>query len=106
MKLRFQLEGAAAVQPFRSDPAKQARFEQFLKDKYQGGLRSSYVGDNRRTEIERAQERLDFEAAVEMTEKGNQSQKNSASVNENLDLVLTVGTRFTSGGVETMDLMV
>lgn len=98
------LEGVAAVQPFRSDPAKQARFEQFLKDKYQGGLRSSYVGDNRRTEIERAQERLDFEAAVEMTEKGSQSQKNSASVNENL--VLTVGTRFTSGGVETMDLMI
>lgn len=99
------LDGAAAVQPFQSDPAKQARFEQFLKDKYQGGLRSCYVGDDSRTEIERAQERLDFEAAVEITEKGSQSQKNSASVNENLDLVSTVGTRFTSGGIETMDSM-
>lgn len=100
------LEGAAAVQPFQSDPAKQARFEQFLKDRYQGGLRSSYVGDNSMTEIERAQERLDFESAVEMTEKRSLSQKNCAPVNENLDLVSTVGTRFTSGGVETMDSMI
>lgn len=99
------LDGAAAVQPFHGDPAKQARFEQFLKDKYQGGLRSCYVGDDSRTEIERAQERLDFEAAVEIIEKGSQSQKNSASVNENLDLVSAVGTRFTSGGIETMDSM-
>ena len=77
------LECAGVGQPFRSDPAKQERFEQFLKDKYQGGLRSNYVGDNNKTEIERAQERLDFEAA---TEKGSKSQKNSASANENLDL--------------------
>lgn len=100
------LEGAAAVKHFQSDPAKQARFEQFLKDKYQGGLRSSYVGDNSMTEIERAQERLDFESTVEMTEKQSLSQKSLAPVNENLDLISTVGTRFTSGGVETMDSMI
>ncbi|KAH9302240.1 hypothetical protein KI387_013823, partial [Taxus chinensis] len=95
------LEGAAAIRPFKADPSKQARFEQFLKDKYQGGLRSTHIEDNM-SELQRAQERVDFEAAAEMIAKGIQSKKNSVSSNQQLDLVSAVGNRFTSGGVEIM----
>lgn len=60
-----------SVKPFKSDPAKQERFEQFLKDKYHGGLRSTQSsGSNTMSEIDRARERLDFEAAAEAIEKG------------------------------------
>ena len=54
------------LQPFASDPAKQARYEQFLKDKYEGGLRNvQAAGRNGWTESERAQETLEFEAACQ-----------------------------------------
>lgn len=57
--------------PFSSDPARQARFEQFLKDKYKGGLRSANVAPtSTMSEADRARERLDFEAAAEAIEKG------------------------------------
>lgn len=59
------------AKPFKDDPAKQQRFEQFLKDKYQGGLRSTYSGgSSTMSEGDRARERLDFEAAAESIEKG------------------------------------
>lgn len=57
--------------PFSNDPAKQARFEQFLKDKYKGGLRSANVAPtSTMSEADRARERLDFEAVAEAIEKG------------------------------------
>ncbi|KAJ3692470.1 hypothetical protein LUZ60_012820 [Juncus effusus] len=69
----------SARRPFRSDPSKQERFEQFLKEKYQGGLRSSrsfstgtgLIGTaSILSEADRARERLDFESATESIEKG------------------------------------
>ncbi|CAM0912116.1 unnamed protein product [Alopecurus aequalis] len=59
--------------PFRSEPAKQARFEQFLKEKYQGGLRTAnLVPTSSMSEADRARERLDFEAAADAIEKGKE----------------------------------
>jgi len=57
--------------PFSNDPAKQVRFEQFLRDKYKGGLRAANVTPtSTMSEGDRARERLDFEAAAEAIEKG------------------------------------
>lgn len=59
--------------PFRNEPAKQARFEQFLKEKYQGGLRlANLVPTSSMSEADRARERLDFEAAADAIEKGKE----------------------------------
>lgn len=59
--------------PFRNEPAKQARFEQFLKEKYQGGLRlANIVPTSSMSEADRARERLDFEAAADAIEKGKE----------------------------------
>lgn len=59
--------------PFRNEPAKQARFEQFLKEKYQGGLRlANLVPTSTMSEADRARERLDFEAAADAIEKGKE----------------------------------
>ncbi|WVZ62848.1 hypothetical protein U9M48_012543 [Paspalum notatum var. saurae] len=57
--------------PFANDPAKQVRFEQFLRDKYKGGLRAANIAPaGAMSEADRARERLDFEAAAEAIEKG------------------------------------
>ncbi|XP_049935873.1 G patch domain-containing protein TGH isoform X2 [Nymphaea colorata] len=70
-KAASMLEVAKSAKPFKDDPAKQGRFEQFLKDKYEGGLRSTCSdGSNTMTETARAYERLDFEAAAENLGKG------------------------------------
>lgn len=62
------------LKPFKDDPAKQERFEQFLKDKYEGGLRSTDSrGMGTMSDDNRARERLDFEAAAEAIEKGEWS---------------------------------
>lgn len=56
--------------PFRNEPAKLARFEQFLREKYQGGLRpANFIPTSTMSEADRARERLDFEAAAETIEK-------------------------------------
>ncbi|KAJ6672589.1 hypothetical protein OIU85_013882 [Salix viminalis] len=60
------------AKPFQDDPGKQARFEQFLKEKYQGGIRSTVSsGASNMSEAARARERLDFEAAAEPLEGRN-----------------------------------
>lgn len=84
--------------PFRDDPAKQERFEQFLKDKYHGGLRSTDSGaGNNMSEAARARERLDFEAAAEAIEKGHwRKEFNEGSMESSS----TGGMQFTSGGIE------
>ncbi|XP_050377487.1 G patch domain-containing protein TGH [Argentina anserina] len=84
-------EMPVVAKPFMNDPAKQERFEQFLKDKYQGGLRSTESGRaSHMSEAARALERLDFEVAAEAIKKGKWSKEISTS--------LTGGMEFTSGG--------
>ena len=99
----YHFTGQAGIpeseKPFRNDPMKQARFEQFLKDKYQGGLRSSSTsaGAAAMSEEERARERLDFEATAEALSKGKTLAIPSAS---SLPLA---AVQFTSGSREVSD---
>lgn len=89
------------AKPYKDDPAKQERFEQFLKDKYQGGLRATDTGKATcMTEGARARERLDFEAAAEAIEKTKSVNQNKLSVQQLLDFTMATGMQFTSGGVE------
>ncbi|KAH7682713.1 G patch domain-containing protein 1 [Dioscorea alata] len=83
-----QAQPSESEKPFKSDPAKQKRFELFLKDKYQGGLRSTHSsGTDGMSETDRARERLDFEAAAEAIEKGKRNkQTNNQSVEQFLEL--------------------
>ncbi|CAN6912527.1 unnamed protein product [Brassica oleracea] len=93
-------EAADAIKPFKEDLAKQERFEQFLKEKYKGGLRSS---DSNRfnivSESARAQERLDFEAAAEAIEKGKAYKEVRRATERPIDF-LAGGLQITSGGTE------
>lgn len=82
------------MKPFKDDPAKQERFERFLKEKYEGGLRSTTSsGSSNMSEASRARERLDFEAAAEAIQKGQWGKESKHSS-------ATGGMQFTSGGVE------
>ncbi|KAK7292125.1 hypothetical protein RIF29_07838 [Crotalaria pallida] len=101
-----------AEKPFKEDPAKQERFEQFLKEKYKGGLRStssSLAGDM--TEAARARERLDFEAAADAIEKGKQGKGNKLFIPSSMDFIPGGVMQFTTGAAEpkkdlhTEDLM-
>ncbi|KAI6675570.1 hypothetical protein NL676_003476 [Syzygium grande] len=84
--------------PFRDDPAKQERYEQFLKEKYYGGLRTTDSGGaNNMSEAARARERLDFEAAAEAIEKGHWRKEFTEGRTESSS---TGGMQFTSGGIE------
>ncbi|KAF8005787.1 hypothetical protein BT93_K0157 [Corymbia citriodora subsp. variegata] len=84
--------------PFRDDPAKQERFEQYLKEKYYGGLRSTESsGTNKMSESARARERLDFEAAAEAIEKGRWRKE---FMEGSVESSSTGGVQFTSGGIE------
>ncbi|KAK6276040.1 hypothetical protein POUND7_005749 [Theobroma cacao] len=87
------------AKPFKDDPAKQERFELFLKEKYEGGLRStgSSAASNM-SEAARARERLDFEAAAEAIEKAKRGKESMIST-QPFDLLAT-GMQFTSGGLE------
>ncbi|KAG9450029.1 hypothetical protein H6P81_009994 [Aristolochia fimbriata] len=90
-----------AAKPFKNDPAKQERFEQFLKDKYKGGLRSiSSVGSSNMSEADRARERLDFEAAAEAIEKGESSKISKFSSDQLLFENQFTKGQFVSGGTE------
>ncbi|KAL0746867.1 hypothetical protein Bca101_028869 [Brassica carinata] len=93
-------EAADAVKPFKDDPAKQERFEQFLKEKYKGGLRTTDSSRfNSMSEAARAQERLDFEAAAEAIEKGKAYKEVRRATERPIDF-LAGGLQFTSGGTE------
>ncbi|KAK1268044.1 hypothetical protein QJS04_geneDACA004984 [Acorus gramineus] len=84
--------------PYKNDPAKQERFEQFLKDKYQGGLRSTYAGgSSNMSENDRARERLDFEAAAEAIQKGER--RNNLSAQQFMESSILGQRQFTSAGV-------
>ncbi|KAJ4808095.1 G patch domain-containing protein 1 [Rhynchospora pubera] len=91
----------SAIKQFKHDPAKQERFELFLKEKYQGGLRASGTRSSTSTstmsEADRARERLDFEAAAEAIEKGKQTIQISApSTDHTKDLLGFGEDRFVS----------
>ncbi|XP_045832491.1 G patch domain-containing protein TGH isoform X1 [Trifolium pratense] len=87
--------------PFKDDPAKQERFEQFIKAKYKGGLRSgsSSLAGNM-SEAARAQERLSFEAAADAIEKRKQSRGSKFSTPSSMDFIPGGVMEFTSGTVE------
>lgn len=91
-------EDPEVVKPFQDDPAKQARFEQFLKEKYHGGLRSKDVGElSLMSEAARARERLEFEAAAEAIEKGKQGREIKTPSQLFAGVLPTAGLQFTSG---------
>ncbi|XP_027126391.2 G patch domain-containing protein TGH [Coffea arabica] len=94
-------EDPEVVKPFQDDPAKQARFEQFLKEKYRGGLRSMDVGgSSQMSEAARARERLEFEAAAEAIEKGKQGKEINTPSQLFAGVLPTAGLQFTSGEPE------
>ncbi|XP_039054391.1 G patch domain-containing protein TGH isoform X2 [Hibiscus syriacus] len=87
------------AKPFKDDPAKQERFEQFLKEKYEGGLRSAgFTAASNMSEAVRAREKLDFEAVAEAIAKGKRGKESMVST-QRLD-ILASGMQFTSGGLE------
>lgn len=86
---------------FKDDPAKQERFERFLKEKYQGGLRSTVSGGaSAMSEAARAREKLDFEAAAEAIEKAKHNKESSISTQQLLGFPAAGRMLFTSGGLE------
>lgn len=87
--------------PFKDDPGKQERFELFLKEKYQGGLRTTqFSGASHMSEAARAHERLDFEAAAETIEKGKEGKESKMSAQHITDYLATGAMQFTSGGLQ------
>lgn len=101
IEIGIQSDLPEAARPFQEDPSKQERFEQFLKEKYQGGLRSKDAGgSSKMSEAARARERLEFEAAVEALEKGK-SGKESKTPNQLLtDVLSSSGLQFTVSALE------
>ncbi|GAV83575.1 Surp domain-containing protein/DUF1604 domain-containing protein [Cephalotus follicularis] len=94
-------ELSAVAKPFKDDPAKQERFEQFLKEKYQGGLRSTdSSGASNMSEAARARERLDFEAAAEAIQKGKLGKQSELSAQQFLEFSAAGGMQFTSSVLE------
>ncbi|KAJ6359091.1 hypothetical protein OIU76_000744 [Salix suchowensis] len=89
------------AKPFQDDPGKQARFEQFLKEKYQGGIRSTVSsGASNMSEAARARERLDFEAAAEVIEKGKFIKENKLHSQQLMGFSAIGGTQLTFGGLQ------
>ncbi|KAK9091101.1 hypothetical protein Sjap_024278 [Stephania japonica] len=96
-------EFVEAAKPFIDNPAKQDRFERFLKEKNQGGLRStSSAGSSNLSEADRARERLDFEAAAEAIEKGKWAQSSKRPSEPQFKDILAANSKFTSGGQEQL----
>ncbi|XP_071692743.1 G patch domain-containing protein TGH [Rutidosis leptorrhynchoides] len=94
------VEPTEITKPFQHDPAKQERFEQYLKEKYHGGLRTKDAGgSSKMSEADRARERLEFEAAAEATKQGKWGKESQRSSQQTL--AASVGRlQFTSGGLE------
>lgn len=89
------------AKPFKENPAKQERFELFLKEKYYGGLRSSgFGGASNMSEAARAREKLDFEAAAEAMEKILQGKESNLSIQQLMEMSSAPALDFTPGGIE------
>ncbi|KAL0388053.1 UNVERIFIED_CONTAM: G patch domain-containing protein TGH [Sesamum radiatum] len=87
--------------PFLDDPEKQKRFEQFLKEKYEGGLRTKDSGGaSNMSEAARARERLEFEAAALAIEKGNSGKESKATSQLLADLTGAAGLQFITSRIE------
>lgn len=96
-------EQADVRKPFQYDPAKQTRFEQFLKEKFEGGLRTKDSGgSSNMSEAARARERLEFEEAAGNIEKANLGNERQPSSQLLKDLAAVSGLQFTAGGVEVV----
>ncbi|XP_057771313.1 G patch domain-containing protein TGH [Salvia miltiorrhiza] len=94
-------EQADVRKPFQYDPAKQIRFEQFLKEKFEGGLRTKDSGGSSdMSEAARARERLEFDEAASAVQKANLGNERQASSQLLKDLSAVSGLQFTAGGVE------
>ncbi|GJR82870.1 G patch domain-containing protein TGH [Tanacetum coccineum] len=88
-------------QQFQHDPAKQERFEQYLKEKYHGGLRTKDAGgSSKMSEAARARERLEFEAAAEAVTQGKWGKESQSFSQQILGASAGRGLQFTSGGTE------
>lgn len=98
-------EPTEVAKPFLDDPAKQERFEQYLKEKYQGGLRTKDSGGaSKMSEAARARERLEFETAAEAITKGKWGKDSKPSGQHILDISAPAGLQFTSGGLEKVEV--
>ncbi|XP_042027992.1 G patch domain-containing protein TGH-like [Salvia splendens] len=94
-------EQADVRKPFQYDPAKQIRFEQFLKEKFEGGLRTKDSGGSSdMSEAVRARERLEFEEAAAVVQKAKLGNERQVSSQLLKDLSAVSGLQFTAGGVE------
>ncbi|KAK8939800.1 hypothetical protein KSP40_PGU005281 [Platanthera guangdongensis] len=92
-------DSSECPKPFKEDPPKQTRFELFLKEKYQGGLRTtSYSGADKLSEAERARERLDFESAAETITKEKWNKKDGLqTIRQNIEFSRYGDEHFVSG---------
>ncbi|KAG5618376.1 hypothetical protein H5410_018200 [Solanum commersonii] len=90
-----------SAKPFQDDPAKQERFEQFLKEKYHGGLRpKDGSGASNMSEAARARERLEFESVAETINKGNHGKEGVPPSELFSSMLATAGLQFTSGAAD------
>lgn len=94
------MEPTEIAKPFQHDPAKQERFEQYLKEKYRGGLRTIDAGgSSKMSEVARARERLEFDTAAEAITHGKWGKESQLSGQQMLGA--SAGRlQFTSGGSE------
>ncbi|CAI9284080.1 unnamed protein product [Lactuca saligna] len=99
------VEPTEITKPFQHDPAKQDRFEQYMKEKYHGGLRTKDAGgSSKMSESARARERLEFEAAAEAITQGKWGKESQPSGQQILGVPGGRGLQFTSGGSEKMEV--
>ncbi|KAL8244195.1 hypothetical protein R6Q59_010453 [Mikania micrantha] len=95
------VEPTEIAKPFQHDAAKQERFEQYLKEKYHGGLRTIDAGgSSKMSEAARARERLEFEAAAGAITQGKWGKESQLSGQQILGASAGLGLQFTSGGSE------
>lgn len=103
-KSMLQVEDSSSTsKQFSSDPLKQARFEQYVKEKFQGGLRNvQATAKSGLTEWERAQETLEFEAACQNLQKEEANLITSAAQSGiyQKELQAIMNERFTSQSVD------
>ncbi|KAI3504729.1 hypothetical protein L1887_26412 [Cichorium endivia] len=99
------VEPTEITKPFQYDVAKQERFEQYMKEKYHGGLRTKDAGgSSKMSESARARERLEFEAAAEAITQGKWGKESQPSGQQILGVPGGRGLQFTSGGLEKMEV--
>lgn len=90
------------MQPFFYDRAKQARYEQYLKDKTRGGLRVMDEATRGLTEVQRAQEIFEFEnAARGSTLPSDPTKKSEMPAGTSIEFLM--GDRFTTSKADAVE---